>query len=96
MTEISEKIFVGVVPTGIAYSDKTREVDGDYAKLAHLRFSDLELNLYPGCSAAMAEFIKANAAEIQAKAGEEFRISSSGQTITLGHTLPPIDLGHNP
>ena len=80
-----EALFAGVFPTGISYCDRTREKDGDYLKLAFLSFHTLDL-IFIGdrCSAALRATIEANAAVIQARQGQQYPVSSSGQTVTLG------------
>lgn len=83
----TDRIFVGVYPTGISYADRKREKHGDWAKLAHLFFDTLELKIEKDCPAAFAEWIKQDAAKIQARKGEEYETSWSGQTITLGYKL---------
>ncbi len=40
-----DRLFIGVYPTGIAYADKWNEVDGDYKRLAFLRFATLALDI---------------------------------------------------
>ena len=83
----SNRIFACVMPTGLWWSDKAREEHGDYARLAVLNFSNLELEIFPGCPKDFAEHIRVSARDLQAKRGESFQISASGQTITLGYAL---------
>jgi hypothetical protein len=81
---MEDRLFIGVYPTGIVYADRTREVRGDYARLAYLPFSSLELEIMPNCPQGLRDQIIADAAAIQARRGEQYRISAAGQTITLG------------
>ncbi|WP_321943690.1 hypothetical protein [Paraburkholderia tropica] len=81
------RLFAGVSPTGILYADRHREEHGDYAHLAFLCFAKLELQLEPGCPRELQATIAGHAAQIQARRGEAYRISSTGQTVTLGHAL---------
>ena len=76
-----------VVSTGIAYADRKVEEHGDYRMLGLLRFSDLTLDMHPKCPKDIEQWIKSKAAKIQAMKGQEYPVSSSGQTITLGHAL---------
>ena len=87
-----ERLFVGVMPTGIVYADRSREVDGDYARCAFLPFDTLALEIAPKCPKDMLEAIKADAATIIARRGEKFSISASNQTVVLGskHADVPV------
>ena len=79
-----ERLFVGVMPTGIVYADRSREVDGDYARCAFLPFDTLALDVSPKCPEELRGPIRADAATIIARRGEKFAISASGQTVVLG------------
>lgn len=78
------RVFVGVFPTGIVYADRFVERDGDYRRLAFLPFSTLAIEVARDCPPALRAEIEADAARIQARRGEEYPISASGQTIVLG------------
>jgi hypothetical protein len=84
---MNERIFAGVFSTGIGYADRKREKHGDYARLAFLTFSTLTLEIEKDCPAALRKEIEDDAARVQAKRGEAFQVSTSGQTITLGYAL---------
>lgn len=77
------RLFVGVYPTGLSYADKGHEKDGDYAKVAHLSYATLELTVYDAAS-PLLPLVEADAAEMKARRGEEFRISACNQTVLLG------------
>ena len=79
-----ERLFIGIMPTGISYADRSREVDGDYASCAFLPFDTLVLDVSPKCPEELRGPIKADAATIIARRGEQFKISSSDQTVVLG------------
>ena len=81
---VEDRLFVGVMPTGIVYADRSREVDGDYARCAFLPFDTLALEIAPKCPEDMLDAIKADAATIIARRGEHFKISASDQTVVLG------------
>lgn len=81
---VDDRLFVGVMPTGIVYADRSREVDGDYARCAFLPFDTLALEIAPKCPKDMLGAIKADAATIIARRGEQFKISASDQTVVLG------------
>lgn len=59
---------------------------GDYKRLAFLSYGSFELELSKDCPEELKAEIIADAALIQARRGEVFQISTSGQTITLGHS----------
>lgn len=84
---VEARLFAGVFPCGIVYADRGREVSGDYARLGFLDYGTLTLILEKNCPVEFAEAIRADAAEIQAKKGQDFRISTVGQVVRLGHEL---------
>lgn len=86
-TDEHDPIFRCIMSTGWWWSDRTREQNGDYTKLAFLSFSKLELEIFPGCPKAWRPKIEKEAARYQAMKGEAYQISTAGQTITLGHAL---------
>jgi len=79
-------VFVGVYPTGIVYADKTVEEFGDYKKIAFLSFATLDLTFVPGglADADRALAILRDATKIIEREGEEYQITTSGQTVILG------------
>ena len=81
----AERLFSGVYPAGIVYADRSREKHGDYARCGFLPFSTLALEIEPDCPKALQALIKADAARIQARRGQSYQVSSSGQTVILGH-----------
>ncbi len=84
---LNERLFVGVAATGIIYADKSIVKHGDYARVAILFFDTLKMKFEEDCAADLAELIKKDAAEIQARKGQQYRVSASGQTITLGYAI---------
>jgi len=86
-TTEEDPIFLCIMPTGWWWSDRTREEHGDYAKLAFLSFSKLELEIYDRCPDEWRDRIETKAAEFQAMKGQDYQISTAGQTIRLGHAL---------
>lgn len=81
---MSDRLFIGVFPTGISFADRLVEVHGDYKRLAFLPFSTLVLEITPDCPAYLRTEIEAYAATIQAQRGQPFTVSTSGQTVILG------------
>jgi len=86
----NDRLFIGVMPAGISYCDKTVEEHGDYKKLAFLPYDTLKLELREDCPEDLARTIRKDAASIQAKAGELYPVSATGQTVLLGSSLPEI------
>lgn len=79
----NNRLFIGVFSTGISYADRHREEQGDYAKLAFLPYDTLQLEVY-ACPVELQARIQSHAATIQARRGQQFQVSSSGQTVMLG------------
>lgn len=81
---MQSRIFSCVYPTGIVYADRQRQKSGDYARLAFLSFSTLELEFSTDCPRELVAQIEDDAERLQMRAGQDFQVSCSGQTITLG------------
>lgn len=84
-TALKARIFSGIYPAGIVYADRCREKGGDYARLAFLPFDTLELEFATDCPGALKTLIEQDAARIQAQIGQEFQVSTCGQTVLLGY-----------
>ena len=78
------RLFIGTFSTGLGYADRTRERDDDYVRLGFLSFRSLELEIEPDCPEDLAADIRGHAAKIQALRGQDFQISTVGQTVRLG------------
>lgn len=85
--KLNERIFIGVFPGGLSYADRKVERHGDYAPLGFLDYAKLELRFDDKCPEGMKGWIAAHARTIQARKGEQYQVSTSGQTITLGYRL---------
>lgn len=83
-----DPLFTYVAVTGICYCDRTRTVDGDYHRIGFLPFSTLEAEIDEDCPTDMRDRIVASMAAIQARRGEDYQISTAGQTVRLGWVLP--------
>lgn len=79
-----ERLFIGNFPAGIVYADRSREVAGDYAKCAFLPYDSLELEVDRACPPELRELIERHAASMQEQRGEDYQVSTSGQTVRLG------------
>lgn len=79
-----DNLFIGTFSTGISYCDRSRMEDGDYKHIAFLDYRTLTLTWRSQAPAAMRTAIKTHAATIQARRGEQYEISSCGQTVRLG------------
>lgn len=80
----NERLFIGIYPGGIVYSDRKREEHGDYKRLAFLPYHSLALDVKVDCPADLRAEIIQHAAGVQARKGERFSISACGHTILLG------------
>lgn len=78
-----QRLFAGIYPSGIVYSDRWRESCGDYVRLGFLPFSTLELDLDAGCPPELAAMIHEDADATIARRGERIQVSASGQTVQL-------------
>lgn len=87
MTEENDRLFVCVMGTGISWADRKVHEHGDYKRLAFLTFSNLELEIVPGCPNDLRVRIEDYAAKVKARRGQQYQVSTSGQTITLGYAL---------
>lgn len=83
----TERLFMGVYPGGIVYSDRSREESGDYLRLAFLPYDTLVLDVRPGVPEDLRALIEAHASKMRAHAGQQFEISTCGQTVLLGSRL---------
>ena len=90
---MKDRLFMGILGgTGVSYADRGIERDGDYKKLAHLSFATLELTWYAKrIPPELRAEIERDAARIQARRGEDYPISASGQTVELGYKLRQIE-----
>lgn len=84
-----DRLFIGIFPGGVSYADRSREVQNDYARLAFLPYDTLALDVRPECPDDLRARIEADAAELQARRGEQFQISACGHTVLLGSALAP-------
>lgn len=84
------EIFSCIMATGFWWSDKSREEHGDYAKLAFLPFSNLELEFFSACTPSQKEIILKSAKKYQDLRGEKYQISTAGQMVTLGYALEGV------
>ena len=80
----NERLFICIYPGGIVYADRTVEEAGDYKRLAFLPYSSLELEIKADCPTELAEQIRTDAADIQARRGQQFQVSACNQTVMLG------------
>lgn len=81
--EMDEIVGQYCFPTGIVYADKTREdpTIRDYKRLGYLNYATLILELEPDCKSDLAQYVKTEAARIQAMRGQRFSIAGNMQVI---------------
>lgn len=75
------------VATGICWCDTSIEVNGDYKHLCILFDSDLHAYWYKGVPEDLRIQIQNEIDDFRNWRGEEYEISASGQTCTLGYRL---------
>lgn len=81
----ADRLFIGTFPTGISYADRQREKDGDYMRIAFLPYSTLELEWSPGKHPPeLRRLVELDAAQMAKRRGQEYQVSTAGQTVTLG------------
>jgi hypothetical protein len=80
----NEALFCGNYPTGIFYADKRREVNGDYMTIGRIFYSDLSWKISDNCPADIRSLVQADIDRILSMKGQEYQVSSCGQTVTLG------------
>ena len=80
------RLFIGIFPCGISYADRHHEEHGDYKSLAFLPYNSLILEFCKGCPAELRDEITSSAAAIQVRKGEQYQVSTCGQTVLLGST----------
>jgi len=79
-----DRVFCRIFPCGVSWADRAREEHGDYKRLAFLPYRELVLQVEPDCPDTLRRWIEADAAEIIARRGERFPISTTGQYVILG------------
>lgn len=82
----SDRLFIGVFPTGIVYADRDQLIDGDYPTVAFLPFDTLVLEFRKACPELLMPAIEANASEIQARK-EQYPVDQCGHTVLLGSKI---------
>ena len=84
MAKDGDRLFSGAFSGGIVWADRHTERHGDYKRLAFLSYGTLELEFAADCPPDLKARIEGDAAAVQARKGEEFQVSASGQAVTLG------------
>ena len=85
MRDLNEALFAGILGgEGITYADRRVEEHGDYKKCAFVSFKTLELDIHKKCSKDLLPLIREDHTRLLGKRGEEYEVSTCGQTVTLG------------
>jgi hypothetical protein len=84
MKKEGQRIFIGCYPTGLVYSDRWVEKDGDYKRLAYLNYGTLKLEIQKDCPGKLADEIIAHSKTM--KRGESFQIAGN-LAVTLGSEI---------
>jgi hypothetical protein len=79
----TQRLFIGGYPEGILFADRQTEESGDYKKVGFLSYQTLKLEIYEGCPQPLIEPIKEYSSILQKRRGEQYEVSTSGQTVTL-------------
>lgn len=79
-----DTLFIAVMPAGLSYYDPTQEQYGDYKRIAFLDYHTLTLTWHGHCTPDMEKAIRADVAAMRARRGEQYEVSSCGQTVMLG------------
>lgn len=82
-----DQLFSGIAATGIIYCDREQIEAGDYLRVGLLPFSTLKPEIDRRCPDDLRERILADMEKIQARRGEDYQVSTSGQTVRLGWAL---------
>ena len=80
-------LFICHTATGLGYSDRSREIHGDYAPVGWLFWRDLTFQPAKGANRELLAEARRHAATCQSRRGEVERVSTSGQTTILGYGL---------
>ena len=75
-----DRLFVGVFPAGLVYADRRR----NYETVAFLSYATLQLHWRAEVDDELKAEIERSAARLQARRGEQFEVSATGQTVMLG------------
>jgi hypothetical protein len=83
LMEMNEIVGQYCFPTGLIYADRTRDDPRtqDYKRLAYLNYASLQLDLEPDCKGELADYVKTEAAKIQAMKGQLFSIAGNMKVI---------------
>ena len=84
---MSGRLFYGCLGNGLTFADRYREEHGDYKTVAHFSLLKLKLEFRRDCPAELKPEIEAICNDLIARRGEEYEVSWSGQTVTLGGEL---------
>lgn len=83
LMEMNEIVGQYCFPTGLIYADRTRDDPRtqDYKRLAYLNYASLQLDMEPDCKGELADYVKTEAAKIQAMKGQLFSIAGNMKVI---------------
>jgi hypothetical protein len=91
---MNDKLFIGMYPTGVAYADRSREIAGDYVRLAFMLYSNLKVVTNRDCPPDLRESILESVKSFKDRQGESILIG--GGYVHLGsdyETAPKFHLG---
>ena len=82
-----DRVCCALLPTGIVWADRTVVVSDDYKVVARMPYDTLELQFEKDCPAELRREIVSQSEFYVARRGEQYRVTSSGQTVLLGSAL---------
>ena len=83
LMELDEIVGQYCHTTGLVYADRTRDdpETHDYKRLAYLNYATLQLQMEPDCNGELADYVRREAAKLQALKGQPFSIAGNMQVI---------------
>lgn len=84
-----DRLFIGVFPCGLSYSDRDVEENGDYKRLGFLSYGTLKLEMEANVPPQLARLILESARRMQKQMGHLFRTSATGSEVILGGDIYP-------
>ena len=85
-----DRLFIGKYPEGLVYADRAREENGDYKRCAFIPYNSLVIEWAKDCPTELRPLIDRDHDRLSKMIGEQYQISSSGQTVTLGSDYLPL------
>lgn len=88
--QANDALFIGVYPTGLVFSHRGLEKDGDYLRVGFMPYDTLELaeeRWFSELDPEIAALVREEVNDMKAKKGQLYPISSCNQTVLLGEAM---------